>query len=136
MTDERDIVERLKVKAEYTKTAFDNHSLGELYDEAAAEIVRLREELGRNRISTHGPDCHTYGPRHYACLVAHCEALRSEALEVVGPFARNVPDVYSDDLIFSCGPTTTSKKGWATAFRAGALRNAAKFLAKHGASDV
>ncbi len=47
---------------------------GELMDEAADEITRLNaalqwEQNRSERIGTHGPGCHLWGPSHHECLL-------------------------------------------------------------------
>ena len=52
--------------------AFDPPTVLALIDLARVEHDR------RNRQGTHGPDCHTWGPRHYDCLMAHVATLTAD----------------------------------------------------------
>jgi hypothetical protein len=48
--------------------------------DALTEIERLRRELKYQEdrdgwIGTHGPECYTYGPRHYECALRRIKEL-------------------------------------------------------------
>lgn len=52
-------------------------------DDAANEIDRLRaclkwQDSRYGHIGTHGPDCYTYGPKHYECALAKIADLAAE----------------------------------------------------------
>ena len=44
---------------------------------ALIDLARVEHDR-RNRQGTHGPDCHTWGPRHYDCLMAHVATLTAD----------------------------------------------------------
>ena len=50
---------------------------------ALAENERLRRELKyqdarENHIGTHGPDCWSYGPKHYECALQHINSITDD----------------------------------------------------------
>lgn len=61
---------------------------GSPLQEAAARILEQEQEIERlnraikweqhryGRVGTHGPDCHTWGPAHYECLLRKYGELR------------------------------------------------------------
>jgi hypothetical protein len=54
-----------------------------LLGDALAENERLRRELKYqdardNHIGTHGPDCWSYGPRHYECALRHINSMTDD----------------------------------------------------------
>jgi hypothetical protein len=60
-----------------------------------AEVERLNKALTweqnrSERIGTHGPGCHTWGPAHYECLLREHERLKIETLQV----APSIVDAY------------------------------------------
>lgn len=126
MTDERDIVAEARAIVPTLNWAPPEILRGmlEAYDEAAAEILRLRAEVAA--LQSDVTDLVQAASDEATAL----EAIRSEALEVVGPFAEAK----------SCLDNTFPDHGeiWETSaammIEARHLRNAAKFLAKHGGS--
>ena len=51
-----------------------------LLGDALAENERLKRELKyqdarEGHIGTHGPECWTFGPRHYECAIRHINSL-------------------------------------------------------------
>ena len=55
-----------------------------LLGDALSENERLRRELKyqdarENHIGTHGPECYTYGPRHYECALRRIKELERAA---------------------------------------------------------
>jgi len=54
-----------------------------LLGDALAENERLKRALKyqddrEGHIGTHGPDCWSYGPRHYDCAIKHIESLKND----------------------------------------------------------
>ena len=76
---------------------------------ALIDLARVEHDR-RNRQGTHGPDCHTWGPRHYDCLMAHVATLTADlataraqlamAREALEPFAKrsNYLGTTADDV--------------------------------------
>ena len=57
-----------------------------LLGDALAENERLKRDLKYQdardgHIGTHGPECWTFGPRHYECALRHIEAIQSALTE-------------------------------------------------------
>ena len=54
-----------------------------LLGDALAENERLKSRLKYQEdrdgwIGTHGPDCWSYGPRHYECAIRHINAMTDD----------------------------------------------------------
>jgi hypothetical protein len=54
-----------------------------LLGDALTENERLKRALKyqddrETWIGTHGPDCWSYGPRHYDCAIKHIESLKND----------------------------------------------------------
>jgi hypothetical protein len=73
-----------------------------------AEVERLNKALTweqnrSERIGTHGPGCHTWGPAHYECLLREHERLKIEtALNKMAENARELGLSYDDEPKIGC----------------------------------
>ena len=59
-----------------------------LLGDALAENERLRRELKYqdardNHIGTHGPDCWSFGPKHYDCAIKHINDMARGAIKKI-----------------------------------------------------
>jgi hypothetical protein len=86
-----------------------NALLTGLCQDAATELAQMQAEVERlnkaltweqnraERIGTHGPGCHTWGPAHYECLLREHERLKIEtALNKMAENARELGLSYDD----------------------------------------
>ena len=69
-----------------------------LLGDALAENERLRRELRYqdardNHIGTHGPDCWSFGPKHYDCAIRHINDMARGAIKKIKE-ATGLSDVY------------------------------------------
>jgi len=83
--------------AGFKRKAAENVAFIATIRNAAPTLIALaRCEIEREaRVSTHAPGCHTWGPRHYDCLMRRYEATRAaltKAQEALEPIVAGMED--------------------------------------------
>lgn len=80
-----DLFQYKQPEAEMTEV---ERKLDLLLGDALAENERLRRELKYqdardNHIGTHGPDCWSFGPKHYDCAIKHINDMARGAIKKI-----------------------------------------------------